>query len=204
MWKLSCWSIKSQKNRGYQHSFLAFCYFVFSSSISNLVLWILLLTGTSKDTNMFIMALQILKFFQRKRNKSYSKDPYFLCHKTIWNGIEFCQVQYLSMQRLSNHYNCKVCHKRTRVGDGNCQDSLYPQQDPQQTSMNFCSPTIQPTRQVYKRKRFYRGLWHHPVHHEHQSFLKRGTCISFGSPSDTDLHRFPRWVFALDENIMSI
>ena len=158
LWKLSCWSIISQKNRGYQHSFLAFCYFVFSSSISNLVLWILLLTGTSKDTNMFIMALQILKFFQRKRNKSYSKDPYFLCHKTIWNGIEFCQVQYLSMQRLSNHYNCKVCHKRTWVGDGNWQDSLYPQQHPQQTSMNFCSPTIQPTRQVYKRKRFYRGL----------------------------------------------
>ena len=140
------------------------------------------------------MAQQILKFYWRKRNKSYSKDPYFLCHKTIWNGIEFCQVQYLSMQRLSNHYNCKVCHKRTRVGDGNCQDSLYPQQDPQQTSMNFCSPTIQPTRQVYKRKRFYRGLWHHPVHHEHQSFLKRGAWImSFGSPLDTDLHRFPRW-----------
>ena len=37
------------------------------------------------------MALQILKFFQRKRNKSYSKDPYFLCHKTIWNGIEFAK-----------------------------------------------------------------------------------------------------------------
>ena len=33
LWKLSCWSIKSRK-RGYQCSFLAFCNYVFSSSIS--------------------------------------------------------------------------------------------------------------------------------------------------------------------------
>ena len=80
LWKLSCWSIKSQKNRGYQHSFLAFCYFVFSSSISNLVLRIFLLTGTSKDTNMFNgpANLEILP----KEKKSYSKDPYFLCQTT--------------------------------------------------------------------------------------------------------------------------
>ena len=45
--------LKAKENRGYQHSFLAFCYFVFSSSISNLVIRIFLLTGTSKDTNMF-------------------------------------------------------------------------------------------------------------------------------------------------------
>ena len=140
LWKLSCWSIISQKNRGYQHSFLAFCYFVFSSSISNLVLWIFWLTGTSKDTNMFNdpANLEILP----KEKKSYSKDPYFLCHKTICNGIEFYQVQNLSMQRLSNHYNCKVCYYDMSRW---CQDSLYPQQ----TSTNFCLPTIQPTRQVY-------------------------------------------------------
>ena len=47
------WKRKFGSHRGYQHSFLAFCYFVFSSSISNLVLRIFLLTGTSKDTNMF-------------------------------------------------------------------------------------------------------------------------------------------------------
>ena len=45
--------LKAKKNRGYRHGFLAFCYFVFSSSISNLVIKIFLLTGTSKDTNMF-------------------------------------------------------------------------------------------------------------------------------------------------------
>ena len=89
LWKLSCWSIKSQKNRGYQHSFLAFCYFVFSSSISNLVIRIFLITGTSKDTNMFNGPAN-LEIYQRTRNKYYSKDPYFLCHKTICNGIEFC------------------------------------------------------------------------------------------------------------------
>ena len=40
LWKLFCRSFKSRKNRGYLSSFPAICNFVFSSSISNLVLWI--------------------------------------------------------------------------------------------------------------------------------------------------------------------
>ena len=31
-----------------------------------------------------------------------SKDPYFLCRKTLRNGIEIRQDRYLSMRRLSN------------------------------------------------------------------------------------------------------
>ena len=42
--------------------------------------------------------VNLKKFHRRKRDKFYSKDPYFLCHKTLRNGIETC----LSMRRLSN------------------------------------------------------------------------------------------------------
>ena len=31
-----------------------------------------------------------------------SKDPYFLCRKTLRNGIEIRQDRYLSLRRLSN------------------------------------------------------------------------------------------------------
>ena len=44
--------------------------------------------------------LEILwKFHHRKRDKSYTKDPYFFS-QTFHNGIELCQDQYLSMNRL--------------------------------------------------------------------------------------------------------
>ena len=43
---------KPKKGRGYKGGFLAIGNFVFSSSISNLVLWFFLSTGTRKGTNM--------------------------------------------------------------------------------------------------------------------------------------------------------
>ena len=39
---------------------------------------------------------------RRKRYKSYPKDLYFLCRKTLRNGRELHQERYLSMRRLSN------------------------------------------------------------------------------------------------------
>ena len=44
-------------------------------------------TGTWKGTNINSPA-NLRKFHLRKRNKSCSKDPYFLCRKTLRNGIE--------------------------------------------------------------------------------------------------------------------
>ena len=45
-------------------------------------------TCTRKGTNMFNGPANLRKFHLRKRNKSCSKDPYFLCRKTLRNGIE--------------------------------------------------------------------------------------------------------------------
>ena len=42
------------------------------------------------------------KFHQRKCDKSYSKDPFFLCCQTLHNRIELHQDQYLFMHRLLN------------------------------------------------------------------------------------------------------
>ena len=42
------------------------------------------------------------KFHLRKRDKSHLKDPYFLCLKTLRNGMNFRQDRYLSLRRLSN------------------------------------------------------------------------------------------------------
>ena len=41
-------------------------------------------------------------FHRWKRDKSCSRDPYFLCRKTSRNGIEPRQDLYLSMRKLSN------------------------------------------------------------------------------------------------------
>ena len=58
-------------------------------------------TGTWKGTNINSPA-NLRKFHLRKRNKSCSKDPYFLCHKTLRNGIEVRQDLHLSMRKLSS------------------------------------------------------------------------------------------------------
>ena len=78
--------LKAEK--GYMGSLHAICNFVFSSSISNLVLWIFLLTGVRKDTNM-LNGLANLEN-STEGNARNSIDPYFLCRQTLCNGIEIC------------------------------------------------------------------------------------------------------------------
>ena len=95
--------LKAKKKWAKKYNFLAICGFVFSFSISNLVIWIFLCTGTRKDTNMLNGPANLRKFHWRKHDKFYSKDLYFLCCKTLLNGIEICQDSYLSMCRLLNH-----------------------------------------------------------------------------------------------------
>ena len=60
--------------------------------------------------NMFNGPENRRKFHQRKCDKSYSKDPYFLCCQTLHNRIELHQDQYLFMHRLLNpHYEFPLC-----------------------------------------------------------------------------------------------
>ena len=42
------------------------------------------------------------KFHRRKRDESHLKDSYFLCLKTLRNGMKLRQDRYLSLRRLSN------------------------------------------------------------------------------------------------------
>ena len=58
-------------------------------------------TGSRKDRNMFNDLANLRIFHRRKRNKYCSKDPYFLCCKTLRNGIEVRQDLYLSVRTLS-------------------------------------------------------------------------------------------------------
>ena len=51
---------------------------------------------------MFKGPANLGKFHRGKRDKSYSKDPYFLCCKTLLNGIGLRQDRCLSTRRLSN------------------------------------------------------------------------------------------------------
>ena len=51
---------------------------------------------------MFNSPANLRKFQRRKRDKSFSKDSYFHCPKTLRNGRELCQDLYLSMRKLSN------------------------------------------------------------------------------------------------------
>ena len=59
-------------------------------------------TGTWEGSNMFNGPANLRKFHRRKRGKSYSKDPYFLCRKTLRYGIELRWDRHLSMRILSN------------------------------------------------------------------------------------------------------
>ena len=97
---LSCRSFKSQKKLGCRGSFLAIynlCFLLYLKfGPMNF-----LKTGRRKDRNMFKNQTNLKIFHQRKRNKSFSKDPYFLCRKTLHNGIELRQNLYLSMRKLS-------------------------------------------------------------------------------------------------------
>ena len=49
---------------------------------------------------MFNSPANLRKFQRRKRDNSFSKDPYFLCRKTLRHGRELRQDLYLSMRKL--------------------------------------------------------------------------------------------------------
>ena len=50
---------------------------------------------------MFNGLANLWKFQRWKRDQSCSKDPYFLCCKTLRNGLRLRQDLYLSMRKLS-------------------------------------------------------------------------------------------------------
>ena len=47
--------------------------------------------GTRKATNMFNGPANLRKFHRRKCDKSYSKDPYFLCRKILTSPRSVCE-----------------------------------------------------------------------------------------------------------------
>ena len=87
---MKSFDLKSEKNRGYKGSFLGFAIFCM------LPLSFFLSTGTRKGTNMFSGPANFRTFHQRKRHKSCSKYLYFLCRKSLRNGIGLRQDLYLS------------------------------------------------------------------------------------------------------------
>ena len=108
---------------GDKGSFLAICnFFVFFPLFQIWSKEFFSSTGIRKGTNMFSGPANLSKCHLRKRDKSYSKDPYFLCRKTSRNGIELRQDRYLSMRSVSNHEcsfyltclfrTCKIIERR--------------------------------------------------------------------------------------------
>ena len=85
---------KKVLQRQFPH-FLQFCVFFLHLKFG--LINFFLSTG-----NMFNGPENSRKFHQRKCDKSYSKDPYFLCCQTLHNRIELHQDQYLFMHRLLN------------------------------------------------------------------------------------------------------
>ena len=103
LWNLSCQPFKSRKHRGYRGNFLAIWnFYVFSLILKFGSYEYCLSKGTRKGTNMFDGPENLRKFHRRKRHIACSKDPNFLCHKTLRNGIELRQDLYHSMRKLSN------------------------------------------------------------------------------------------------------
>ena len=74
---------ESQKDKGCRGSFLAICNFVFCSSISNLVLWIFLSTGTKKGTK-------------------FNGPANFLGNSTKWNAINLARKKPIFF--FAKHY----------------------------------------------------------------------------------------------------
>ena len=90
LWKLSCRSFKNRK-KGFQRHFT--CFLQFCVFFLNLKFGLM---------NFFYQqALGRTNMFNGPANLG-SKDPYFLCRKTLRNGIEIRQDRYLSLRRLSN------------------------------------------------------------------------------------------------------
>ena len=60
---------------------------------------------------MFNGPANLWKFHARKRDKSYSKDPYFLCRKKSRDGIKPRQYLYLRC------VNFRICHDLSPFGN---------------------------------------------------------------------------------------
>ena len=78
-------SEKREVTKAVSTLFAIWCYLSLSQ------IWsyeLFLSTGTRKGTNMFNSPTNLRKFHLRKCHKSGLKDPYFLCRKTLRNGIE--------------------------------------------------------------------------------------------------------------------
>ena len=102
LWNLSCRSFKSWKKIGVTKevsSLFAILCFLPPSQIWSYEFF--LTTGTRKGANMFNGLANLWKFQRWKRDQSCSKDPYFLCCKTLRNGLRLRQDLYLSMRKLS-------------------------------------------------------------------------------------------------------
>ena len=112
----SCRSFKSRKSKGYQGGFLAICNFVFSSSISNLVLLIFFpSTGNRKDTNMFNVSAKLRKFHRRKLDNLIRKIPNFFVAKHLAIeknyakiGMWACVNFRIADHKCSFHFICSV------------------------------------------------------------------------------------------------
>ena len=100
--------LKAQKNWGCWGSFLTLCNFVFSSSISNLFLWIFFLSKGIRRAQICLTVQQILGNFIKRRDQSCSKDLYVLCRKTVRSGIEL---------RIWACVNFQLCHDLSPPGN---------------------------------------------------------------------------------------
>ena len=98
---------------------------------------------------MFSGPANLSKCHLRKRDKSYSKDPYFLRRKTSRNGIELRQDRYLSMRSVSNHEcsfyltclfrTCKIIERRRALVFYSCSVKVNKVHTFKQvTSKNLC------------------------------------------------------------------
>ena len=100
---MSCRSFKAEKKQDIAKQFPRFVQFcVFFHYLKFGLTNFFLSTGTKKGTNMFNSPANLRKFHRRKRDKSCSKDPYFLYRKTSRNGKELGQDLYLNVRKLSN------------------------------------------------------------------------------------------------------
>ena len=75
------------------------CNFVFFLHLNLVKNFIFFIKGTRKGTNMFNGPANLRKFHRRKPDKSYSKDPYVLCCKTLHNGYRTSPLVDLFIRR---------------------------------------------------------------------------------------------------------
>lgn len=97
LWKLSCPSFQSRKKIGVIEAVFSLFAILCFLPLSKIWYYAFFSTGTRKGTNVFNVSANLRKFYWTKRDKSYSKDLYFLCRKTLRNGIE------LLLRSVSNH-----------------------------------------------------------------------------------------------------